>query len=95
MVRFSTESEWDYDVYTDRKHVPYGADLGILHILQAFLPDRCSPSTMCTPQGTTQRCPSGAYVMLNHPQMSPEHAQQDMTGAYQLPCAYILHSVFL
>ncbi|KAG2147130.1 hypothetical protein BD769DRAFT_1414434 [Suillus cothurnatus] len=81
MVGFQSESRSDYDIHTDKKYVPYGADLGILHILQVVLPPCCSPSTMCAP---TQKHPSGAPAMSNHLQMSPEHVQQDMTGAYPM-----------
>ncbi|KAG2148210.1 uncharacterized protein EDB93DRAFT_1103864 [Suillus bovinus] len=44
---------------------------------------------MCMPKGApSQRRPSGAPVMLNYPQMSTEHAQQDITaksGAHHNP----------
>lgn len=47
-----------------------------------LLPPLCSPSVMYTPQGDAQRRSSGAPAMSDCSHMCPEHAQQDMTGAY-------------
>ncbi|OJA15846.1 hypothetical protein AZE42_09901 [Rhizopogon vesiculosus] len=60
------------------------APLGILHIMQLFLPLHRSPSTsamndVSTPRSSESETPEWSTVVSNQGQMSPEHVHQDAT----------------